>query len=197
MADAYSDLQEENATLKQDNSTLKQQNEQYFSDYTEKKELNEFLKSQVSGSPDLLFESLGLSIDGKKIPVDTNNSIVNINGREYWSREIAIKLLPETESYSKEDGNINVGRVLADKTNLFGLYVNSKNSGVLDNGVVKESFNNSHANAFINNGHNSDITFVLDGKYSKLKISAVIREGYRDSLTASFTIKIDDGNRRI
>ena len=69
MADAYSDLQEENATLKQDNSTLKQQNEQYFSDYTEKKELNEFLKSQVSRSPDLLFESLGLSIDGKKIPV--------------------------------------------------------------------------------------------------------------------------------
>lgn len=197
MADAYSDLQEGNATLKQDNSTLKQQNEQYFSDYTEKKELNEFLKSQVSGSPDLLFESLGLSIDGKKIPVDTNNSIVNINSREYWSREIAIKLLPETESYSKEDGNINVGRVLADKTNLFGLYVNSKNSGVLDNGVVKESFNNSHANAFINNGHNSDITFVLDGKYSKLKISAVIREGCRDSFTASFTIKIDDGNRRI
>lgn len=105
--------------------------------------------------------------------------------------------MPETESYSKEDGNINVGRVLADKTNLFGLYVNSKNSGVLDNGVVKESFNNSHANAFINNGHNSDITFVLDGKYSKLKISAVIREGCRDSFTASFTIKIDDGNRRI
>ena len=98
MADAYSDLQEENATLKQDNSTLKQQNKQYFSDYTEKKELNEFLKSQVSGSPDLLFESLGLSIDGKKIPVDTNNSIVNINSREYWSREIAIKLLPETAS---------------------------------------------------------------------------------------------------
>ena len=52
MADAYSDLQEENATLKQDNSTLKQQNKQYFSDYTEKKELNEFLKSQVSGSPE-------------------------------------------------------------------------------------------------------------------------------------------------
>lgn len=105
--------------------------------------------------------------------------------------------MPETESYSKEDGNINVGRVLADKTDLFGLYVNSKNSGVLDNGVVKESFNNSHANAFINNGHNSDITFVLDGKYNKLKISAVIREGCRDSLTASFTIKTDDGNRRI
>lgn len=66
MADAYSDLQEENATLKQDNSTLKQQNEQYFSDYTEQKELNESLKSQVSGSPDLLFESLGLFIDGEK-----------------------------------------------------------------------------------------------------------------------------------
>lgn len=186
LADAYSDLQEENATLKQ-------QNEQYFSDYTEQKELNESLKSQVSGSPDLMFESLGLSIDGEKIPVDTNNSIVNINGREYWSREIAIKLLPETESYSIEDGNINVGRVLADKTNLFGLYVNSKNSGVLDNGVVKDSFNNSHANVFINNGLNSNITFVLDGKYSKLKISAAIREGCRDSQTASFTVKTDDG----
>lgn len=197
MADAYSVLREENATLKQDNSTLKQQNEQYFSDYTEKRELNEFLKSQVSGSPDLLFESLGLSIDGKKIPVDTNNSIVNINGREYWSREIAIKLLPETESYSKEDGNINVGRVLADKTNLFGLYVNSGNGGLLEDGVVKDSFNNSHTNAFINYAHKSDITFVLDGKYSKLKISAAIREGCDASLTASFTIKTDDGNRRI
>ena len=186
LADAYSDLQEENATLKQ-------QNEQYFSDYTEQKELNESLKSQVSGSPDLMFESLGLSIDGEKIPVDTNNSIVNINGREYWSREIAIKLLPETESYSKEDGNINVGRVLADKTNLFGLYVNNKNGGLLEDGVVKDSFNSSHTNAFINYAHNSDITFVLDGKYSKLKISAAIREGCDASLTASFTVKTDDG----
>ena len=77
------------------------------------------------------------------------------------------------------------------------LYVNNGNGGLLEDGVVKDSFNNSHANAFINNGHNSDITFVLDGKYNKLKISAVIREGCRDSLTASFTIKTDDGNRRI
>ena len=46
-------------------------------------------------------------------------------------------------------------------------------------------------------GNNSDITFVLDGKYSKLKISAVLGEVCRDSLTASFTLKIDDVNRRI
>ena len=64
---------------------------------------------------------------------------------------------------------------------------------MLDNGVVKDSFNNSHANVFINNGLNSNITFVLDGKYSKLKISAAIREGCRDSQTASFTVKTDDG----
>lgn len=193
LASAYNNLLEGYATIKQENTTLKWQNEQYFNDYTEQKDLNESLKLQMSDGPDLMYESLGLSIDGDNIPVDSNNSIVNINGREYWSQEIVTKLLPENESYSKENGNINVGRVLADKTSLFALYVNSKNGGKLNEGAVNDSFNNTHSNAFVGTGYHSNITLLLDGKYSKLKISAAIKDDCSDSVTASFTIKTDDG----
>lgn len=175
----------------QENYLLKEQNEQYFNNYNEQKELNESLTSQLDGTPELLFNSLELCIDGEQIPIDSNNSAVDINGREYWSKEIATKFLSDKQSYEVKDNTLYIGKIIADQTDLFSLFVNSKNSGVLEGGIVKDSFNKSHSNVFINNGYNSSVTFVLDRKYSKLKITPAIREGCRDTATATFTIKAD------
>lgn len=189
--DGYNDLLEEYTNVKEENKRLEAQNEQYYTDYTEQKSLNESLTSEIDGNPDVTFNSIGLCIDGEQIPIDSTDSVVDVNGREYWSKEIATKFLSDSQKYSVENGNLNIGKVLADKTDLFGLFVNNKNGGYMESGTVKDSFNNSHSNVFINNTVNSDITFVLDRKYSKLKISAAIKENCRDSATASFTIKAD------
>lgn len=130
-----------------------------------------------------------MCIDGEQIHIDSNNSVVDINGREYWSKEIATKFLSDTQSYIVKDNTLYIGKIIADQTDLFSLFVNSKNNGVLEGGIVKDSFNKSHSNVFINNGYNSSVKFVLDRKYSKLKITPAIREGCRDTATATFTIK--------
>lgn len=187
--DGYNDLFEEYTNVKEENKRLEAQNEQYYTDYTEQKSLNESLTSEIDGNPDVTFNSLGLCIDGEQIPIDSTDSVVDINGREYWSKEIATKFLADSQKYSVENGNLNVGKVLADKTNLFGLFVNGDNSNLIKSGAVVDSYNNSHSNVVVNDYTRKSITFVLDGKYSMLKISAAMHERCDDSVTASFTIK--------
>lgn len=187
--DGYNDLFEEYTNVKEENKRLEAQNEQYYTDYTEQKSLNESLTSEIDGNPDVTFNSLGLCIDGEQIPIDSTDSVVDINGREYWSKEIATKFLADSQKYSVENGNLNVGKVLADKTNLFGLFVNGDNSNLIKSGAVVDSYNNSHSNVVVNDYTRKSITFVLDGKYSMLKISAAMHERCNDSVTASFTIK--------
>lgn len=187
--DGYNDLFEEYTNVKEENKRLEAQNEQYYTDYTEQKSLNESLTSEIDGNPDVTFNSLGLCIDGEQIPIDSTDSVVDINGREYWSKEIATQFLSDSQKYSVENGNLNVGKVLADKTNLFGLFVNGDNSNLIKSGAVVDSYNNSHSNVVVNDYTRKSITFVLDGKYSMLKISAAMHERCDDSVTASFTIK--------
>ena len=187
--DGYNDLFEEYTNVKEENKRLEAQNEQYYTDYTEQKSLNESLTSEIDGNPDVTFNSLGLCIDGEQIPIDSTDSVVDINGREYWSKEIATQFLSDSQKYSVENGNLNVGKVLADKTNLFGLFVNGDNSNLIKSGAVVDSYNNSHSNVVVNDYTRKSITFVLDGKYSMLKISAAMHERCNDSVTASFTIK--------
>ena len=160
-----------------------------YTDYTEQKSLNESLTSEIDGNPDVTFNSLGLCIDGEQIPIDSTDSVVDVNGREYWSKEIATKFLSDSQKYSVENGNLNIGKVLADKTDLFGLFVNGDNSNLIKSGAVVDSYNNSHSNVVVNDYTRKSITFVLDGKYSMLKISAAMHERCNDSVTASFTIK--------
>lgn len=187
--DGYNDLLEEYTNVKEENKRLEAQNEQYYTDYTEQKSLNESLTSEIDGNPDVTFNSLGLCIDGEQIPIDSTDSVVDVNGREYWSKEIATKFLSDSQKYSVENGNLNIGKVLADKTDLFGLFVNGDNSNLIKSGAVVDSYNNSHSNVVVNDYTRKSITFVLDGKYSMLKISAAMHERCNDSVTASFTIK--------
>ena len=191
--EGYNDLFEEYTNVKEENKRLEAQNEQYYTDYTEQKSLNESLTSEIDGNPDVTFNSLGLCIDGEQIPIDSTDSVVDINGREYWSKEIATKFLADSQKYSVENGNLNVGKVLADKTDLFGLFVNDSSSNSwLEAGPVVDSYNNSHSNVLVNFWYNQHITFVLNGKYSMLKISAAMIEKCSDSVTASFVIKAGD-----
>ena len=190
--DGYNDLFEEYTNLKEENKRLEAQNEQYYTDYTEQKTLNESLTSEIDGNPDVTFNSLGLCIDGEQIPIDSTDSVVDINGREYWSKEIATQFLSDSQKYSVENGNLNIGKVLADKTDLFGLFVNdSSSNSLLKSGTVVDTYSNSHSNTLLSFNKNDSITFVLGEKYSMLKISAAMYEGCGDSLTSSFSIKAD------
>ena len=66
------------------------------------KEKNEELISQSANKDDYNFSSVGLSIDGEKIAFDNLDSVLTFNGKEYWSKELATKLVPDNKSVSRK-----------------------------------------------------------------------------------------------
>ena len=53
----------------------------------------EELQKQINAMPSFEYTNLGLCIDVEDISINKNNSMVTIDGREYFSKEIAEKLL--------------------------------------------------------------------------------------------------------
>lgn len=106
-----------------ENETLKAQNSQYFSDYTEQKNINNDLESQLEVRPDVFYSSLGLSINTDDIPINKNNSMVTIDGREYLSKEIVEKLIPDNQNMIIKDDTLFVGEVITNKSNLIDQWV--------------------------------------------------------------------------
>lgn len=185
------DLIKEYNKLLKENDKLEEQNSQYFSDYKDQKETNDKLKDQLSGTNDVEFASTGLCIDGDTISVDTVNSVAKIDGKEYWSKDLATKLLPDNKSVTTKDNTIYVGTVLADSTDLLRQYINSQSNCKLTDSIT-DSYGNTHANAlkFYGSGGASTV-FVLNRKYSYLKFSfAVCDDANANGM--NFTVKADD-----
>ena len=172
-----------------ENETLKQQNVQYFTDYTEQKDTNATLETKLNAAPNFSFSSIGLCIDGNQIPINSENSIVDINGRQYWSKEIVTSILPDTQTVNIKDNILYIGQVISDPTDLFDQFVNYEHGFKLDT-VDTDSYGNTHSNCALGTSYSGSVTFVLNNKYSKLKIGAAITSN--SSYDASFQIKADD-----
>lgn len=175
--------------LAAENETLKQQNTQYFNDYTEQKDTNSELENKLNENPDFSFSSIGLCIDGNQIPIEDKDSIVDINGRQYWSKEIVTSILPDTQTANIKDNTLYIGQMIEDPHNLFDQFINNSNYFIYESSA-KDSFGNSHSNCGVGNSLNGYVTFVLNKKYSKLKIGGAINSEY--PCDASFQIKADD-----
>lgn len=173
-----------------ENETLRQQNKQYFNDYIEQKDTNSALETKLDDSPDFLFSSIGLCIDGNQIPINTENSIVDINGREYWSKEIVTSILPKTKTVNIKDSTLYIGQIIADPVNLFDQFINYSYGFKFNNTIYTDSYGNPHSNCVSCDAVNGSITFVLNNKYSKLKIGAAINSN--NPYNATFLIKADD-----
>lgn len=88
LIDAYNNLVSEN-------DALKKQNDIYVDDLTDAKNNIETLESQLNNSPILNYRNLSLSLNGNDIPVNSTNSMVTIDGRDYISKEIMEKLISD------------------------------------------------------------------------------------------------------
>lgn len=70
--------------------------------------------SQSANKDDYNFSSVGLSIDGEKIAFDNLDSVLTFNGKEYWSKELVTKLVPDNKSVSRKNDCIYVGNIVAE-----------------------------------------------------------------------------------
>lgn len=172
-----------------ENESSKQQNTQYSNDSTEQKDTASSLETNLNDIHDFSFSSVDLSINGKKIPINSENSIVDINGTQYWSKEIVTNILPDTQTANIKDNTLYIGQVIENPHDLFDQFINDK-AGFTCNKNATDSYGNFHSNCGLGVTYNGYVTFVLNQKYNKLKIGAAISNGHPND--SNFQIKADD-----
>lgn len=155
--------------LLQENEILKSQNSQYFMDYTEQKNISNSLESKLEERPDVLYSDLGLCVNADDIPINKNNSMVTIDGRDYLSKEIAEKLIPDDQNMTIKGDTLFIGKVIADKTNLLDQYQMGISWCKIEDSIT-DSFGNICANAIhfwhFQSGY---VMYNLEEKYLNLK----------------------------
>lgn len=188
------DLVNEYNNLLSENETLKAKNTSYYNNLTDTKNKLESMEGQISNIPQITYNSLGLIVDVQDVSINKNNSMITVDGREYFSKEIVEKLLPDSKKITFKDGNMYVGTVVAEKANLTEFwrieehYYSTKNS-------VTDSYGNTRNDCIILNGGVYDygnVTYNIGGKYSMLQITLSVGHGTSSDEKASFYIKTDD-----
>ena len=133
----YLKLSSDYESLKQQKDSFAEQSAKYFDDLTDANntidELNigynqeiEDLKKQLDSAPVIDYKNLALCIDVDDIPINSNNSMVTIDGRDYFSREIVENIIPENKNMTIKNDTIFLGQVVTEKANLSHQYVKSK-----------------------------------------------------------------------
>lgn len=177
--------------LQSENETLKAQNSQYFSDYTEQKNINDNLESQLNERPAVMYNNLGLCINGEDIPINKQNSIVTIDGKEYYSKELAESFLDDTQNITVKGDTLFVGKVVADKSQLIDQWIIDEWDCDIESSV-NDSFGNNYFDSLILWTRSGHITFNLNNNYSYLKIKISSYPENKSSICGSIIIKADE-----
>jgi hypothetical protein len=175
----------------QENEQIKNLNAQYVGLLAQNNEDIDILKTQVSDAPVIDYNDLALVIDGDEIAVNSNNSMVVIDSREYISKEIAEKLIDERKNIIYRDNTMYVGNIIADKKDLFEQWnVNSVNSEMKEN--KKDSYGNLHSKVLRFYYGSGNAIYNLNRNYSMVKLSIAIEDSAMVGYKGVITIKADD-----
>lgn len=109
--------------LKTQNESLLAQNTKYFDDLTKANKEIDQLHMLSSEEPSINFTNLAMSIDGEDMPVNQNNSMVTINGRDYMSKELFEKIIPDNKSITIKNDMLIIGRNIAEQASLFNQWL--------------------------------------------------------------------------
>lgn len=189
------DLVDEYQNLQNQNKSLLDQNSKYFSDLSEANYQINTLQSKTDNIPEINFNNLGLSIDAQDIPINKNNSMVSIDGRDYFSREITESLISENQNFTIKDDTLSIGKVIAGKANLFDQKVMDQINCEIQN-TATDSYGNVYTNMlFMQTQYNQNhdyIIYILNEQYSLLRFSVAIRDSAQLDKKGILTIKADN-----
>lgn len=181
-------------------SSIKDSNEyqQLLNEYNKLQKENNELRNKISelesrdvDIPIIEYKDLSLSIDGEDIPVNKSDSMIIIDGREYLSKEIADKLIPENQNITITDDSIFIGKIVADKSNLFEQWIIDKSSCEIKD-TIKDSFGENHVNAIVFTGYKGEILFNLNQQYDFLQCTIALSEYRSLEGSVNIIIKADD-----
>lgn len=186
------DLVDEYQRLQSQNKSLLDQNTKYFSDLSEANYQVNALQTKTNDIPEIKFNDLSLLIDVQDIAINKNNSMVTIDGRNYFSREIVESLISDGQNFTIKDDTLFIGKVIAEKANLFGQNVLNKSQHLQYMNTVKDSYGNTRTNVIMNGYYRSSIIYSLNKRYSYLKCTVSISEDYYFGYTTTLTIISDE-----
>lgn len=176
--------------LKIQNEGLNELNTQYAEQIKNNSAELESLHKQLDGTPVISFSNLSLCIDGENVPINSNDAMISVNGREYVSKEFVDHILTNKEELTIKDDVAYIGRIIADQSNLFDKWVvDSYNFEKEENCV--DSYGNKRTNV-LSSYSNSYVIYNLNGEYSSIKmIISIDDNAYREASTI-VRIKADD-----
>lgn len=189
---SVSELIDEYNKLLGENDSLTKQNMSYFEELEGTKEQLTNLQQQMNDTPILDYKSLSLCVDGTDIPINSTNSFVTIDGRDYVSKEMLEKLIDNTKNTTVKNDALYIGKVVADKASLFKQHIMEKSCCDLD-ATVKDSYGKSYSNAMVFKTSSGYAVFSLERKYSTLKFTVAVSEKVSLGETATLTITPDTG----
>lgn len=147
------------------------------------------LESRDNDIPVIEYNDFGLCIDGNDIPINKQKSIITIDGREYYSKELAENFLDQNKSITIKNNTVFIGEVITEKANLFDQWV-IDSYGYDYEKICNDSFGNQYSNVIILGGEDY-ITFNLKGEFSKLKFNISPNEYISDRMGV-ISIKADN-----
>lgn len=180
----YQDLQAQK-------ESLIKQNAKYFDDLTQANNKIAELQSQATDIPILNYKNLALSINGEDIPINQNNSMVTIDGIDYFSREITENLVFNDQNLTIKNNTLFIGKVIEEKANLFEQHTVDYHFCDMYNAVT-DSYGNITSNVLVFTSNEGKIQYSLAGKYSQLKLTMSITEGAATDAKGVLTITADD-----
>lgn len=190
----YEDIKDENEGLRTLNNQYVKQLDRYDMQLNEQNKSMQEYQEQLSGTPIFEFKDIHLVIDGEDISVNSNKSMVTIDGRDYVSKDIMEKLVPENQNVTVKDDTIYIGKVIADKANLIDKWVIDEHYYEVKN-TITDSYGNTHTNCILLNGgvyFYGDVTYNVLSQYSMLKAVLSVGAGTSSNANVSFCIEADD-----
>lgn len=183
-----SNLQNDNNKLREEKTLLETNNKQLEKENTDLRTQIEDLENQQNNIPTIEYKDLGLSIDGEDISINKSKSMIIVDGKEYVSKEIMDKLIPDNQNVTITDNIIFIGRVIAEAENLFDRPVRDKSPVYLK---THYSPDNEYPNSY-ELTHDTFVEYNLDNKFSYLDITCVLSKNAQRDKKGHVTVIADD-----
>ncbi len=131
---------------------------------------------QLDDVPTIQYQNCGLSIDGEEKIINTDKSLVLINGRKYYSKDFVDNLLPDNKSAIEKDNMLYIGKIVKEKSNLFDRQMINKSRNVEVKENARDTYGNFYNKAVIVGHEINSITFNANREYSNLKFTIGVLE---------------------
>lgn len=182
-------LKTENVQLSNRISELLSENLEYEEENKRILSENETMRVNIADAPTIEFQNCGLSINGNEVPINKDRSYVEINGRQYFSREFMDSLLPDNMTSTMKNEMFYIGKIIKKKISLYDL-VKIKDTGyqIWDN--IIDTYGNSYSNVIFLRDSGWGITYSAERGYSNFRCVVAMKEN--SGRSAYLQIETDD-----